>query len=87
MRSLTAATHTARLAAAIMASGAVSALYSSVVMAVQLDETLRRTQGVAQPRSNVAQKSLFGIEFPILGTCVLDYIHDLDWPRPHHPTQ
>lgn len=58
---LTAATHTARLAAAVMASGAVSVLYLSVQMAVQLDETLRRTQGVAQPRSNATQESLFGI--------------------------
>jgi hypothetical protein len=61
------AAHTARLAA-VMASGAVSALYLSVVMAVQLDETLRRAQGLAQQRSNATQKSLFGIEFPILGT-------------------
>ena len=62
------ATHAARLAA-IMSSGAVSALYLSVVRAVQLDETLRRAQGLAQQRSNVTQKSLFGIKFPILGTC------------------
>ena len=46
MGSLTAATHTARLAAAVMASGAVSAVCQTPCGEVQQPKTLKRTQVV-----------------------------------------
>lgn len=51
--SLTAATHTARLAAAVMASGAVSALCRETVTCVQHRETL--VQGISPAMQSVTQ--------------------------------